>query len=332
MAAPASPRRARPDTAGPDPRCQPRTSTPESSAHRRARGRSGLLHRRLVERPGEVPHGSGWRERLDLVRRAVRSDQDAETICSRIIATGLGDESVEDDVAVIAMRRTQLTRRVLHGNLCPVLAQSTRSAREMRTSSMSSRAWTRRSTMSSIRCSSRSSSSASRRRAMRASERLVYWSSCWTTGSPSAPAAASSVRCLSSSCRTRSTTGSPLPSSAAVVVDGLDGRVEGEHLGELELLGDRVVDRQPREPHHRRQQQRLQQGQHDHAAGDQHDQVPVRERRARVQRVRHGEHRGERDGAAEAGHRAHRALTGTDPPQPLLPGGGRASRIRYGVV
>ena len=47
-----------------------------------------------------------WRERLDLVRRAFQSDQDAETICSRIIATGLGDESVEDDVAVIAMRRT----------------------------------------------------------------------------------------------------------------------------------------------------------------------------------------------------------------------------------
>jgi phosphoserine phosphatase RsbU/P len=62
----------------------------------------------LVERHG---HGSasldGWRERLDLVCRSFRSDQDAETICSRVIAAGLGDESVEDDVAVLAMRRSQ---------------------------------------------------------------------------------------------------------------------------------------------------------------------------------------------------------------------------------
>ena len=61
----------------------------------------------LVERVGTISAGlDGWRERLDLVCRAFQSDQDAETICSRIIATGLGDESVEDDVAVIAMRRT----------------------------------------------------------------------------------------------------------------------------------------------------------------------------------------------------------------------------------
>jgi serine phosphatase RsbU (regulator of sigma subunit) len=61
----------------------------------------------LVERVGlgaAGPHG--WSERLDLVRRAFRSDQDAETICSRIIATGLGDESVDDDVAVLALRRS----------------------------------------------------------------------------------------------------------------------------------------------------------------------------------------------------------------------------------
>ncbi len=61
----------------------------------------------LVERLG---HGSAafdaWRERLDVVCRSFRSDQDAETICSRLIAAGLGDESVEDDVAVLAMRRT----------------------------------------------------------------------------------------------------------------------------------------------------------------------------------------------------------------------------------
>ncbi len=61
----------------------------------------------LVERGRQVSGRlDGWRERLDHVRRAVRSDQDAETICSRVIATGLGDESAEDDVAVIAMRRT----------------------------------------------------------------------------------------------------------------------------------------------------------------------------------------------------------------------------------
>ena len=60
----------------------------------------------LVERPGTISASHpAWRERLDLVCRAFRSDQDAETICSRIIAAGLGDESVEDDVAVIAMRR-----------------------------------------------------------------------------------------------------------------------------------------------------------------------------------------------------------------------------------
>jgi hypothetical protein len=46
-----------------------------------------------------------WRKRLDLVRGAIHSDQDAETICSRVIAAGLGDESTADDVAVIALRR-----------------------------------------------------------------------------------------------------------------------------------------------------------------------------------------------------------------------------------
>ena len=60
----------------------------------------------LVERPERSTSLVGWRERLDLVRGAVRSDQDAETMCSRIIAAGLGDESVEDDVAVMAMVRT----------------------------------------------------------------------------------------------------------------------------------------------------------------------------------------------------------------------------------
>jgi phosphoserine phosphatase RsbU/P len=61
----------------------------------------------LVERHGQDSASrDGWRARLDLVCGSFRSDQDAETICSRVIATGLGDESVEDDVAVLAMRRT----------------------------------------------------------------------------------------------------------------------------------------------------------------------------------------------------------------------------------
>ncbi|MBF4766875.1 SpoIIE family protein phosphatase [Nocardioides agariphilus] len=61
----------------------------------------------LVERPGQTstdPDRSS--QRLDLVRRAIRSSQDAETICTHVVAAGLGDESVEDDVAVIALRRT----------------------------------------------------------------------------------------------------------------------------------------------------------------------------------------------------------------------------------
>jgi serine phosphatase RsbU (regulator of sigma subunit) len=61
----------------------------------------------LVERAGGDPgNPDGWGERLARVRRAFRSNQDAETICTRVIATGLGDESVDDDVAVIAVRRT----------------------------------------------------------------------------------------------------------------------------------------------------------------------------------------------------------------------------------
>lgn len=67
----------------------------------------------LVERPGQVSTGRDeWRESLDRVCRAFRSDQDAETICSRILAAGLGDESVPDDIAMIALRRTG--RDLLH--------------------------------------------------------------------------------------------------------------------------------------------------------------------------------------------------------------------------
>lgn len=61
----------------------------------------------LVERADtSAPGLEWWSERLDLVRRAFHSDQDAETICSRITAAGLGDDSTADDVAVIALRRT----------------------------------------------------------------------------------------------------------------------------------------------------------------------------------------------------------------------------------
>ena len=43
--------------------------------------------------------------RLQLVRRAFDAGDDAETACSRIIAGGLGDDSVEDDVALVVVRR-----------------------------------------------------------------------------------------------------------------------------------------------------------------------------------------------------------------------------------
>jgi serine phosphatase RsbU (regulator of sigma subunit) len=62
----------------------------------------GLVERADTSRPDV----EWWSERLDLVLRAFHSNQDAETICSRITAAGLGDDSVADDVAVIALRRT----------------------------------------------------------------------------------------------------------------------------------------------------------------------------------------------------------------------------------
>ena len=60
----------------------------------------------LVERRGgSDPHTDPDVERLELVRRAFVADDDAETACSRIIAEGLGDDSVNDDVALVVMRR-----------------------------------------------------------------------------------------------------------------------------------------------------------------------------------------------------------------------------------
>jgi serine phosphatase RsbU (regulator of sigma subunit) len=44
-------------------------------------------------------------ERLELVRRAFVASDNAETACTRIIAEGLGDDSVEDDVALVVVRR-----------------------------------------------------------------------------------------------------------------------------------------------------------------------------------------------------------------------------------
>ena len=61
----------------------------------------GLVERR--EGPGGQPDQYG--ERQELVRRAFSAGVDAETVCSRIIAVGLGDETVEDDVALVVLRR-----------------------------------------------------------------------------------------------------------------------------------------------------------------------------------------------------------------------------------
>ena len=44
-------------------------------------------------------------ERLEFVREAFVARDDAETACTRIIAAGLGDDSVEDDVALLVVRR-----------------------------------------------------------------------------------------------------------------------------------------------------------------------------------------------------------------------------------
>jgi phosphoserine phosphatase RsbU/P len=43
--------------------------------------------------------------RLELVRRSFAAGDNAETACTRIIAEGLGDDNVEDDVALVVVRR-----------------------------------------------------------------------------------------------------------------------------------------------------------------------------------------------------------------------------------
>ncbi len=61
----------------------------------------GLVERRAGPDRDADPYG----DHQDLVRHAFTADDNAETICSHIIAAGLGDESVEDDVAVVVVRR-----------------------------------------------------------------------------------------------------------------------------------------------------------------------------------------------------------------------------------
>jgi serine phosphatase RsbU (regulator of sigma subunit) len=62
----------------------------------------------LVERRGSTdlaidPYG----ERLELVRKAFSPFDSAEAACSHIIAAGLGDDTAEDDVALVVLRRSQ---------------------------------------------------------------------------------------------------------------------------------------------------------------------------------------------------------------------------------
>lgn len=61
----------------------------------------GLVERRRCSGPGSDPD----LERLGIVRRAFVAGDNAETACTRIIAEGLGDDSVEDDVALVVVRR-----------------------------------------------------------------------------------------------------------------------------------------------------------------------------------------------------------------------------------
>jgi serine phosphatase RsbU (regulator of sigma subunit) len=61
----------------------------------------GLIERR----GGPDPETDLYGERQDLVSHAFTADHNAETICSHIIAAGLGDDYVEDDVALVVVRR-----------------------------------------------------------------------------------------------------------------------------------------------------------------------------------------------------------------------------------
>jgi serine phosphatase RsbU (regulator of sigma subunit) len=65
----------------------------------------GLVERRSRTESSTAQHADPEGHRLELVRRAFRAGDDAETACTRIIAEGLGDDSVEDDVALVVARR-----------------------------------------------------------------------------------------------------------------------------------------------------------------------------------------------------------------------------------
>ena len=60
----------------------------------------------LVDRRKGDEHADPDLERLELIRQAFVAADNAETACTRIIAGGLGDGSVEDDVALVVLRRT----------------------------------------------------------------------------------------------------------------------------------------------------------------------------------------------------------------------------------
>lgn len=59
----------------------------------------------LVERRGPLSAPDPYDVHLELVRRSFSSGENAETVCSLIIASGLGEETVHDDVAVVVIRR-----------------------------------------------------------------------------------------------------------------------------------------------------------------------------------------------------------------------------------
>lgn len=62
----------------------------------------GLVERRKLVSDEQDPD----LERLSLVRQVFTATDNAETACTRIVAEGLGDDSVDDDVALAVVRRT----------------------------------------------------------------------------------------------------------------------------------------------------------------------------------------------------------------------------------
>jgi len=62
----------------------------------------GLVERRR----GADGQPDQYGRRLGLIRDAFAAGQDSETACSRIISAGLGEETAEDDVALVVVRRT----------------------------------------------------------------------------------------------------------------------------------------------------------------------------------------------------------------------------------